>query len=191
MFVLLFFPLLSALLWRLGGGAFTTLTGLNFGTDSARVLRSTIALIFPIFFGWYALLALPALFAGICLAGWGAFQGMGTETGIVLESSWKRALPNAFGLRAGTFWHDFVGMLLCGALCVLPLTIVLGGLAMTGRNTFPSAMIVWLAGFGFAPCYALARLVPWGIPKFAGRQEWGEVLTGAMLGAFFVWSVSC
>jgi len=174
------FALLAAVLWRLGGGGFTSLTGLSFGTDAARAIRAAIGLIFCLPYGWYGLVAVPALFLGVCIAGWAPFQGMGQLPASAPEQSWKRWLPELLGLPVSTLAHDFIGMSECGVICMVPVATVLAILAGP-----PLAAIILASGLLFAPAYLLARL-PWPtIPRFATGQEWGEVFTGAMLGATF------
>lgn len=180
------FVLVAAVVWRLGGGALTTLTGFSLGTDFARALRAMLAVIFTVKFGWLGLLLVPALFGGICVAGWGAFQAMGLNwLGFAPENSWEALLPRLFKFEAGDFWFDFLGMIQAGLLCMLPVAVVASCI------TLHPAWLLLVVGIGFAPCYALARIMPLRIPKFATGQDWGEVFVGAMLGAVFVWSVTC
>jgi len=173
--------LAGGLLWRLGGGAATTITGINLGTDPARLLRSLLALIFLTALWWpYALALLVALFVGICIGGWGPFQGMGLLAFGKPESSWKRWLPERLGLPIGTIAHDFIGMAESGLSCIAPMILVMAGLGHYAAVGYLACL-----GLGFAPCYLVARLIPWSIPRFASGQEWGEVFVGAMLGAGF------
>jgi hypothetical protein len=180
------FPILAAVVWRLGGGALTTLTGFSLGTDFARALRASLALIFVLKFGWFGLLLVPALFLGTVIGGWGAFEAMGLNwLGFEPENSWEGRLPKLLGFKPGDFWFDFFGMAEAGTLCMMPLAFADSCLAQR-----PEYLLL-LIGLGFAPCYALARVIPWKIPRFATGQDWGEVFVGAMLGAVFAWSVTC
>lgn len=172
--------LISGIVWRLGGGAFTTITGLNFGSDSARALRAMITSFLPPVALWFFLLVFPALFVGVCIGGWGPFQGMGLPVSGKPEPSWKRWLPNALGFKAGTLMHDFIGMMQSGLCCMAPLA----GLYVCFDHV--AAFGIMLVGLGFAPCYLLGRLPLPTIPRFATGGEWGEVFTGAMIGAAFV-----
>jgi hypothetical protein len=176
-FIIFLAALAGAFVWRLGGGAFTSITGLNFGSDAARALRAMLAGLLPVM--WFAP-GVPVLFIGICIGGWGPFQGMGLPVSGRPEPSWKRWLPQLLGFKAGTTAHDFIGMAESGLCCMAPLALLYGW--------FDWRIGAWLlaCGVGFAPCYLLARL-PWpAVPKFAEGQEWGEVFTGALLGAAFV-----
>ncbi len=176
--------LLGGLLWRLGGGALTTLTGFSLGTDFARAIRACLGAILCWRFGRPGLAEIPAIFLGVCIAGWGPFQGMGTESGIP-EPSWKRWLPRTLGFAENTMPHDFVGMAECGLICMAAPAAVAGWLA-----GWHGAVILLVSGLLFAPAYLLARL-PWPvIPRFARGQEWGEVFAGGIVGAAFALAAS-
>lgn len=170
--------ILCGVVWRLRGGAFTALTGLNPGTDGARALA---AVLIPLMVSYDAgrpellILALP-LFVGLMLSGWGPFQGMGLPAAGVPESSWLRWLPLILRLPKGTFWHDFAGMAQAGAVCMC--FTYLFALRL-GHH----AWALLIAGVMFAPAYALARLNFPAIKNFAAGQSWGEVFAGAAVGA--------
>jgi hypothetical protein len=185
LFTFLIFVPLCALLWRLGGGAFTTLTGIELGTDTARLFRIAPALIYVIAFcSPWTLLAPAALLVGLMISGWGPFQGMGLPSPNMPEQSWLRWLPERFGLKIGTLGHDFVGMAEAGMVCMWPLALL-----VFFPLGFASAAILIVAGLGFAPCYLLARRGFPTIPHFAEGQSWGEVFTGALIGAALVLSI--
>ena len=169
----------SSVLWRLGGGAFTTLTGVVLGTDMARMFRVAIATLFVItlppfwfVFGW------AALFLGLIIGGWAPFQEMGLQPINMPEPSWLRWLPEQLGLKIGTLAHDFVGMAEAGFFVMLPLALLLAA-----HREFGGAAVMLAAGLGFAPAYLLARLNFPTIPNFAEGQGWGEVFAGALVGA--------
>ncbi len=170
--------LLGAVLWRLGGGALTALTGFSLGTDFARAIRAVLGAILCWRFGLYGLAAVPALFLGVIIGGWGPFQGMGS--GVSTEPSWKRWLPGALRLKPNTLPYDMLGMAECGVLCMSPAAIVAGVLA-----GWHGAAVMLAGGLLFAPAYALARLPLPAIPRFASGAEWGEVFTGAVVGGAF------
>jgi hypothetical protein len=170
----------TAVIWRLGGGALTTLTGFSLGTDFARALRALPALVLCVAFGWWGLLGVPALFLGVCIGGWGPFQGMGLP-GLAVEASWQQWLPRALRLKPGTVGFDLVGMMESGTLCMAPLAVLVAFLTL-----WPTALILLVAGLEFALAYLCARIIPWSIPRFATGQEWGEVFTGVMIGAALV-----
>jgi hypothetical protein len=169
-----------AFVWRLRGGALATLLGVKVGTDATRALcAALIALPFaapnslPVLLpaGLYI-----ALFVGEMIAGWAPFQEMGLIPANMPEQSWLRWLPLHLGLKIDTFWHDFVGMAEAGVFFMLPMFIV-------GLWCGHHAWLLLLAGLGFAPAYAAARLNLPAIPKFAEGQSWGEVFAGAIVGA--------
>lgn len=187
-FVITIFLLVPAFLWRLGGGAFTTLTGVNLATDEARLFRAFPGFLVVIGFApsfvnypyiYMTVWLVPvALYIGVLISGWGPFQGMGLPSPDMPEQSWMRWLPEQLGFQIGTLAHDFVGMAEAGVVCMAPLAALLGILI-----GFKAAAIMLGAGIGFAPCYLLARLNFPTIPLFAEGQSWGEVFTGALIGA--------
>jgi hypothetical protein len=174
------FVLVCAGLWRLGGGAFTTLSGFELGTDEARVFRAVPAWSYLLAF-WPSIpsaFAALALYVGVMCVGWAPFQNMGLPPENMPEQSWLRWLPEHLGLKIGTLGHDFVGMMEAGLVCVAPLA------ALTWFIAGPQGTAILLAaGLGFAPCYLLARLNFPSVPNFAEGQSWGEVFTGALIGA--------
>ncbi|MFP5250233.1 MAG: hypothetical protein ACLGP3_10450 [Acidobacteriota bacterium] len=177
MIALVLFALFSSVIWRLRGGAFTTLTKLDPGTDGARAIAAVgIPLVLALYTSRLELLLLaPAIFVGVAADGWQPFQEMGLPVANP-EASWLRWLPLHLGLRAGTFWHDFVGMAECGVLCLAPSALV--GFAFGYHG-----LVALAAGLFFAPAYALARLGFPTIPNFAQGQSWGEIFAGAVVGA--------
>lgn len=187
-FAIAIFLAVPAILWRLGGGAFTTLTGVELTTDEARLFRafagSLAVFSFTPPFSAHAYiymtiwLAPAALYIGVMISGWGPFQGMGLPSPGMPEQSWMRWLPEQLGLKVGTLAHDLVGMAEAGTVCMAPIAVLLGFLI-----GFKASAIMLGAGVGFAPCYLLARLNFPTIPNFAEGQSWGEVFAGALIGA--------
>lgn len=178
------FALYVGIVWRLRGGAFTALTSLDPGTDGAR-LAAAVLIAAPLYFihhDWRALLLVPAVLIGLVLAGWGPFQGMGTENvpGYLPERSWLRALPRALGLQAGTYAHDLLGMIQAGLVCVAPAALLV---AWVSHWTVSFPALVLAAGAGFGAAYSVARIGLPTIGKFVTGQAWGEVLAGAGFGA--------
>jgi hypothetical protein len=179
------------LLWRLRGGAFATLTGLNVGTQATRIASAVLmaGFLYLLTRHWIVLGFAPCLFVGWILGGWGPFQGMGLEAdpGFVPEKSWLRWLPEQLGLKPGTVFHDLVGMAEAGVIAMAPSGLFVAYLThWTGLYW----LLVVFAGIGFAPCYLAARLLPFPtIPKFAQGQAWGEVLTGVLVGAALGYSL--
>jgi len=177
------YVLWAAIIWRFRGGAFTTLTGINPGTQGARALCG-LALGVPsggmITPWWHAALVAPAILIGLMICGWEEFQMMGTGGALETEKPnyWPRWLPGALGLKIGTMPYDMVGMAEEGLLCMFP--------CMLALIFWYDLRVLWLAaaGFCFSFAYALARVLPMPtIPRFASGQAWGEVFTGALVGA--------
>jgi hypothetical protein len=178
------FVIYAGIVWRLRGGAFTTLTGIDPGTDGARLgcavlMGAPLALLHA---DWRALLLIPAIFIGLLMAGWGPFQGMGTEDvpGYAPEKSWLRWLPDRLGLAPGSYWHDWVGMTQAGVVCVAPSAIVVAWVAHW--TTMPPLMVL-VCGAAFGEAYTIARAPLPSIPKFVTGQSWGEVFAGMLFGA--------
>ncbi len=179
MIALVLFALFSGVVWRLRGGAFTTLTGLNPGTDGARAIA---AVLIPLGLAaytahWTLLTLAPAIFVGLITTGWAPFQEMGLRPPGMPEASELRCLPLWLGLPVGTFWHDFVGMAEAGVVCMAPSALVALALHV------PAPFVPLLTGVCFAPAYTLARLRWPAVPNFARGQEWGEIFAGAVVGA--------
>jgi hypothetical protein len=188
LFLLLCYPLLTAALWRLGGGALTTLTGFSLGTDGARALRSLCALVLAAAYFPWGLLAVPLLFLSLLVGGEGAFQGMGLPVppGQLPESSWMRWLPEALGFKYATLPHDAIGMLEVGIVMAAPISALLFFLG----GPWPASAAL-LAAPLFPLSYMLARLVPWSVPNFAAGQAWGELFAGFALGAALAGAALC
>ena len=178
---LFFYSLFCGVMWRMRGGAFATLSGVNIGTQCTRVICG-LMMARPLFLvvGLWVYLIAFAIFAGLAITGWEEFQGMGTETGDLLTEKpkyWMRWLPGALGFSVGTIPYDMLGMAQAGLVCMVPVALAVGFVRPW------SAMLICLgAGVGFAPCYLLARLNFPTIPNFAQGQAWGEVFTGALIG---------
>lgn len=188
-FVWALFSAWCGIAWRFRGGAFTTLTGLNPGTDGARAIGAAmiglpLALLAH---DWRVLAVVPAIMLGLMLTGWGPFQGMGTEGDAVPERSWMRWLPKHMGLRPDHFGEDFVGMMEAGIGAVAPAALIslwfgagCGGASILG------------AGFiGFPLAYTLALIGFPTLPRFARGQSWGEVGAGMVLGAALFYAAGC
>lgn len=179
--LILYFSLVWAICWRLRGGAFTTITGLNPGTDGARLFGILPFLGLEYLANWHvAATGAILLFLGIITTGWGPFQGMGTVTANP-EPSWLRWLPTHLGLKENTLAHDFIGMAEAGLLCVLPLALG------TAFLSWQASILVCIGGLSFSLAYLLARLPLPTIPRFAEAQAWGEVFVGAILGGTISW----
>lgn len=189
--LILLTALAFGLLWRLRGGAFATLAGVTIGTQTTRIASAALmaGCLCLLTRHWIVLGFAPCFFAGWIAGGWGPFQGMGLEAdaAFVPERSWLRWLPEQLGLKAGTVFHDLVGMAEAGVIAMAPSALFVGYLAHWIGMEW---LLVVFAGIGFAPCYLAARLIAFPtIPKFAQGQSWGEILTGALVGAVLGFSL--
>lgn len=174
--------LVGALGWRLRGGAFTTLTGIDLGTDFARVIgAAAIAAPLAILHGPLYAILIPLIFAGLIATGWGPFQGLGLPSPYAPERSWLRWLPLRLGLKTGTVAHDAVGLAEAGVICVAPSAVFFGI-----THGVLAGVLALTVGLGFPIAYAIPRIVRLpAIPKFSSGQAWGEVFVGALIGAAF------
>jgi hypothetical protein len=176
--IILLYNILCGIIWRLRGGAFTTLTKIDPGTDGARAIAAVLIPLMLMCMTLNPLVPLVGitLMLGLMMTGWGAFQGMGLPPINMPERSWLRNIPLDLGFPENTFWHDFIGMAAAGVVCMLP--------SMIAALSFGHhAWVLLISGLGFAPAYALARLEHPAIPNFAQGQEWGEFYTGVVVGA--------
>lgn len=167
----------GGVVWRLRGGAFHMATGINIGTQATRLacgvlLAAPLAPLDP-----RALLFAPAIFVGLTLVGWGPYMGLGHSTsdrapGVmdpILRLRWQTE----------TFWSDFVGLSLCGVLCLLPampvavLTHPIAVPCLAGAGAL-FGLIYWLA---YRLC--LPTLGVW----VDDRTVWGEVGCGMVVAA--------
>ena len=185
------YPFLNAFIgaaaWRLRGGAFTTITKIDLGTDFARLigaagLAAPLALEHGPLFG----LVTPAVFIGLLVTGWGPFQGLGLKSPYAPERSWLRWLPLRLGLPTGSVGHDAVGLAEAGLVLIAPSAALLA--ALCG----PLAVIpLVVAGLLFPLAYGIPRVIrlpSW--PRVAVGQDWGEVFVGALLALAFHFATS-
>lgn len=172
----------GGLWWRLRGGAFTAMTGLDPGTGGMRAIAA-VGLGAPLaFYSWHLLVVIPVLWLTWAMAGWGAFQGMGDETAVEEKNQIAHLLET---VRQNKYFIDIVGMAIEGAFCVLCISIA------------PAIYLhhYWLIAYGalvgtaFAPLYFIAQHSPWkpDFGKFAkAGSEWGEVLVGMLVAAWVI-----
>ena len=172
--------LVCAVLMRLRGGAFTTLTGLSLGTDGARggFALAVAALMMLVLHAVWPWPLAATMFVGLIVTGWGPFQGFGIVTKLVAEKSWMRWLPERLGFWPGTWEHDAIGLAEAGVVFLAPTALWIGWAVS------PLHGLLFLAfGLLWPVAYAIPRVVllpP--IPRFASGQAWGEVFSGAILG---------
>lgn len=172
-----------AIWWRFRGGAFTTLTGIDPGTNGMRAIAcaAIAAPLLVLNHHYLIILALwIALTVGLMLTGWEEFQMMGVGGDLETEKPtfWMRKLPNLFGLKMGTLTYDLVGMGEAGMVAMFPAT-----LALTYWFGAPALRLLAVGALFFMP-YVIARFVPFPtIPGFAQKASWGEVFVGMLIGA--------
>lgn len=170
------FALFGGLVWRLRGGGFTTLTGVNEGDDPDRLVTSMVLAI-PL--GFVAMVPccidMMGIFLGLLVSGWGPFQSMGLPYAGSPEKSWLRWLPLKLGFAIDTVKHDIVGLMEAGLLLVLP--SMLGLLFFGGIGLMPLLLLLMIPLMPLA--YLLPRLINLPtIPNFVEGQSWGEVFVG-------------
>jgi hypothetical protein len=173
------FALWGAIGWRLRGGAFTAIAGLDPTTTGARILFGSAWFALPLVCGFRepdALLLVPTLFLSLVGEGWSGYSAVyftpsGTRRHAVVDDlldSVRFASP---------LTRNLVGLCLCGLWLALPTGVTcwwLHGVAA-----------LWLALLG--PWMSFAYWLPATIPlprlgRFAvAGTEWGEALVGAAL----------
>jgi hypothetical protein len=172
-----------SVLWRLRGGAFTALTGVNPGTQGARVCCSVLvaAPLAWLHQDWWLMFLAPALWLGLVTAGWGPFQAMdsGKPSDKGSAITW---LLDHVGLRAGVSpWRCYIGMAAAGIVCMAPSGAVIGWDWEPIRG-----VSVALGGAGFSPLYLAAYRL--GLPYTVGgfvdwTTAWAELFVGALVGS--------
>lgn len=172
-----------AIWWRFRGGAFTTITGIDPGTNGMRAFACAM-IAGPLFFVYPHYLTILTLWVcltvGLMLTGWEEFQMMGLGGPLETEKPtfWMRKLPNLLGLTVGTVVYDSVGMAEAGIVAMLP--AVLG---LWYWFHWSSLRLLLVGSLFFVP-YIIARFIPFPkIPDFAQDASWGEVFVGLLVGA--------
>lgn len=165
--------------WRLRGGAFTALTGVDPGTDGARFLFGSLWMAAPcLALDWRAALLIPALFAALLTEGWGGYMALGHETAPPALRLPYDTILRLLGLSRPGWRRDAAGLLLCGLwLLTLPAAAV-WRLDGPWRAAAALAIGAWMPA-----AYWLAyQLRPPLLGKFVDDTTvWGEVFFGAIL----------
>lgn len=164
--------------WRLRGGAFTALTGIRPGTGGMRAIAG-IGMGAPMAIcSWHYAAMMPALSIVWSLAGWGAFQSMGSSP--IEEKNPVASTLERMGVTNPTA-NDLLGMGVEGVFIMLLLSLV-PALITHDWTLYP---LFALSGVMFSPLYFIPqRLISFpSLRNFAvAGQEWGEVLVGAWVG---------
>ena len=157
--------------WRLRGGGFTDMTGIDPGTGGMRAIAA-VGMVLPLaFVSWHYLALMPAFWVAWSLAGWGAFQGMQR----VYSSR-----PNPVARVLLALGLNGVALCLVGMASEGIYALVVPSIALDLLHGLP-----WLplAGVGFAPLYLIAQSVRFpDLGRFAAPgpgTEWAEVMVGA------------
>ena len=172
-----------AIWWRFRGGAFTTITGINPGTNGMRAIACAMIAAPLLYLNHHYLIILSlwvALTVGLMLTGWEEFQMMGVGGSLETEKPgfWMRKLPNLLGLKMGTVLYDSVGMGEAGVVAMFPATF-----ALAFWFGIPSLRLLVVGSLFWLP-YVIARFVPFPtIPRFAQGASWGEIFVGMLVGA--------
>jgi hypothetical protein len=164
------FVVFAAVMWRLRGGAFATLTGINIGTQWTRaacglLMTAPLGLLIGL---WCVPMGL-AIWAGLALTGWEEFQQMGTESVALLTEKpqyWMRWLPWSLGLRPGQVEYDLFGMAQAGMVCMAPLALLMG---LVGD--YDAGIVLLFAGLGFAQEFRAGAILGGGIRGRADRRR--------------------
>lgn len=173
--------------WRLRGGALTALTGWP-GPGSTGLTRAICAVGMgsPLMaLGWHYAIMMPALWLVWSLAGWGAFQSMGTSP--IEEKNPVAKLLEKLGVTDPTC-NDLAGMAIEGVLILAALGLVPAAITHHWL-LYPAipALGVWFALLYFIPQRIFTPPIP--IPRFAdGGSEWAELLVGAWVAFVLVWA---
>jgi len=151
--LVLFLPLLGALLFRVRGGLFRLPS-----TTLGRAVWS-VGMTVPIVgvtLNWWLLLLAPLLFAGCVLPWWKSID---------------------MGRNEGSYWVDVAFQTARGVCWVLPAVALMGW-----QYGFIAAAPLLIAGLLCAPAYELGWRTPSTIPGLTRGSEVGEVYFGFLIG---------
>lgn len=165
--------------WRLRGGAFASLTGIDLGDLPTRAVFGGLWPSLPLALtgNWWAAGVPLALFVALCITSWGGFMALGHNPAEGPRAS-VTPLLGWLGLRIGTVPYDAAGLALNGLL----VTLLPAALAAAVDWQHGAGLLV--AGVVAMPCaYALAYRLPPAPPFVDDQTVWGEVFFGAALGA--------
>ena len=167
----------GGVVWRSRGGGFTALTGLDPGTGGMRALAAVWLCLPLASHGWRWLVLIPAMWIGMSIAGWGAFQSM--EPPYMTDPK-DPLCPILRRLGLANLAGDVVGMWIAGLKCLI--VPALAALWPAGpHGLWLLVAIVW-----FPVGYLLAirgRVgVDLGVFAKRGTTQWGEILAGGGIG---------
>lgn len=173
----------GAVVWRMRGGAFAAVTGIDIGTQSTR-LACGVLLAIPtecIAGDWRLMGLAVTIFAGLAVVGWAPFMAFGADGNAHVGGSPFERLPAALGIPKASAWTDAVAWFEIGTVCMAP-----------------SAALLWWCGLAWwwllVPALAFAG-VYWAADAAGARrwlpywrvidtpEAWAEFVMGAVIGA--------
>ena len=165
--------------WRLRGGAFASLTGIDIGDIPTRAIFGGLWLSAPLLLtgNWWAAGVPLALFAALSVTTWGGFMALGhnpaegPRAGVTPLLEW-------LGLRRGTLPYDVGGLAINGGL----VTLLPSVLAAAGVDWQHGAGLLTAGTVAMPGAYWFAYRLPPAPPLVDDQTVWGEVLFGAALG---------
>ncbi len=178
--VILALALWGAVGWRLRGGAFTALTGIDPGTDGARFVFGGLWMAAPaMLLDWRAGVLAVALFVTLLVEGWGAYMALGRETAAPAPRLGYDAILRLLGFRRPGWVYDAAGLLLCGFVLMALPALAMGWLT----QSVIAYALTWAIGFFLPLAYALAYALHLPtVGKFVDDETvWGECFFGAVL----------
>ena len=173
----------GAVVWRMRGGAFAAVTGVDIGTNATRAVCG-LFLAAPL--AWLArdpwlLLVAPAIAVGLMCVGWGPFMAYALDNNNHVRASPFDMLPRVLGVPQASRWTDALAWLEMGPLCMAP-----------------AALLLWWRGYFWwwlaAPAAAFAGVYfvcdaagerGW-LPSWRAidtPEAWAELAMGALVGA--------
>lgn len=168
----------GALGWRLRGGAFAGLTGINIGTQWTRCVFSLWMILPLALVDLRLFLLMPALWVALMTTGWGGYMAVyhdGPNTDPRLGFDW---VLRHLHLPPQSLWWNLIGLGLNGLwMLAFPAGILA---ALMGWDHAGKAEILglWLP---FAYYLAVTAKLPL-LGKFVDDETvWGEVFVGAIL----------
>jgi hypothetical protein len=177
--------------WRLRGGAFTDMSGIDPGTQGARVLFGGLWFAAPML--WLtsdlrALVLVPALFLALVAEGWAGYDAVYHEPPGTRRRGGFDWILDHLGLQP-SLWRNLIGLGLCGIwLAVLPALVCAWIVGIAHWQL--TLILLWLGPWmAFAYWLTASVRLPH-IPHFAvAPTEWAEFLVGAALLPLLYFSV--
>ena len=180
------YVLFCSFMWRLRGGAWSTLLHIHMGTTVTRVV-SAFLMSLPLawwFANWYIVPGVTfGLWFGLVLGGYGPFMGMGDHA-FTPAKTWINFFPKLLGLRPYSVAWDFAGMWFSGVLIYSWVVLI----AVASSGTLLLLALIPISGLVFAGSYYLMSQIPDSefpiIPGFTAQEHevFGELCAGFWTG---------